>query len=198
MGLDITYKAGKRELLLRLSTDDIEVCDFLRKKGFEKEINDIIGVAEFGKGCSIESSTLLESVAGLAKVVTSDTGLMPCVYGLKQEFPRSSGKYSNGSGSISGVKINGEVCAIECGLDYCNLFKLKRDKTGKLHYDFDSPIDIRNEKVLPVDRDKKCKLEFGNILVYRHAKTHSLVEYLGTLKAFLDRIRANVVDKIVG
>jgi hypothetical protein len=200
MGLDITFKAGEDTLSFRLSKNDVEVCAFLSKKGFEREIDIIFDVSDFGDIVSVNHGDLLKSINKLLVKINDDPGLLPYTYVVKQEFPHGSGSYYSGTGSISGFVVNGERFSIEGGLDHCALYKLNQNKSGDYTCDFDNPIDIRDKKMIKIDDE--CRdvggLVFGDIIIEKKKRPTKLVKNLKQLQSFLSRLDTKVIQKVLG
>jgi hypothetical protein len=196
MGLDITCKAGKGKLSFRLSNNDIEVCDFLRRKGFDKEIDIIFNVSNFGESTPVDQELLVKSVNHLLTSIKGDSGILLYTYSIKYEIPRNSGQYSSGTGSVSGFEIDGELYSIEAGLDKCELSKLKQDSDGMWrNYE---PKDVRNEKTIITSGNFTGDFTIGNIIIEKKKKPTGLIKHLEKLKSFLSKVDVKVIQKTLG
>ena len=192
MGLDIKYTAGEESICFRLSPNDIDVAAVLAKKGFQKEVEDVLGVLDFGEQTSVSQKALSTSVSKLLEAIRKDPKILPYTYGAKEEIPHGSGNYSTGTGIISGFKIDGETYSLELGLDTCLLRRKWQDKQGAIH--LDAPKDARNLKVIKVDENSFS----GDIYIYKRRKPTKLVRHLQQLQAFLSKTRAKYIQKTLG
>jgi len=192
MGLDITYIAGEEELCFGLPSTDIEVLEILAKKSFKKEVESVIGVSDFGEQCSIKKTELFKSIECILEKLRTDPKILPYTYSVKVEIPRGSGKYSTGSGMISGFRIKGEIYSIESGLDRCVLIKMRKDKSGK--WEDCEPKDVRSLKLIKTDDDNF----FGDIKISKRRKPTELIRNLEQLKDFISKSDSNVIHKILG
>ncbi|MDH4203414.1 MAG: hypothetical protein OEV87_11055 [Phycisphaerae bacterium] len=191
MGLDMMYVAGNERLSFRLSNNDIEVCELLRKKNLEKEIDDIFNVPDFGESCSIEKNRLSESINNILHALTNNPELLPCIFSTKEEVPRGSGKYSTGGWATCGLKINNEMYDLEYGLDKCELTKKWQDEDGKIH--LGEPKDVRDLSIIKQDPDS-----FSGDVIITKRKPMKLVKNLKQIESFLSKTDAKVVNKILG
>jgi len=192
MGLDITYKAGESELSFRLPPSDIDILEFLRKRGYEQEVEIIFGVSEFGELTEVKRGKLLGAVNNLVGSVRKNNNALPYIYSAKEEIPRGSGMYSEGGGIISGFKIDGVTHCLEAGLEKCELRKKWQDENGKIY--IGEAEDIRHLKMLKIDENNFS----GDIEIKRKRKPTKLIQNLEKLKLFLSKTSERTIYKILG
>ena len=192
MGLDMTYTAGEQKLSFRLTDSDIDVLEFLRSHGLEREVEDIFGVCGFGEESSVDMGPLLSSVERLLEAATASPSALPYVYGAREEIPPGSGQYSIGSGTICGIRIGGQLYSLTTGLDHCELTTRRQDASGNW-YDCE-PEDVRARKVIKVDKNDL----FGDIIITKRRKPTKLTRHLEQLHSFLRKTAADEIHKMLG
>jgi len=164
----------------------------LSKKNFEKEIETIFGVLDFGETSPAKRSELLESASQLLEAIEANREILPYTYSTKVEIPRGSGKYSVGNWITSGFRINGETYSIEVGLDKCELTKRWQDEAGVIHEG--EPEDVRHLKMIKIDNNNF----FGDIKIFKRRKPTRLIRNLEQLKEFLSKTDLEVIQKVLG
>lgn len=188
MGLNITYKAGKDSLTFRLSQVDIDISRVLAEKGFEKEVDALIDVYDFGVETPVETRKLTQSVNVLVEAIMNNPELLPYTYHYSEKVLPGSGIYSKGSGVTSGVLIQGEPYCIEAGLDICQLTRMyKEDGVWKK----DKPKDVKNLKEIVTEN-------IGVIEIKREKKRTQLIRNLKKLRNFVKNSEVDVIQKILG
>ena len=188
MGMEITYLAGDRELSFILSPTIVETTKILARNGFEKEVERIFGVSDFGRESPTNTADLLEAIETIISALESEPDLLPYTYSFKIEMPPGSGKYSVGSGMASGIRIRGALHSIEGGLDRCELTRDWWDENGVYHGD--KPQDIRNLNVLQTD-------EHGEIKIIKRKSRTCFMRNLRQLRKFLSKVKVETVRKIL-
>ena len=191
MGLDMTYITNIGSFTYNL-TSDIGVFSKMAEKGYNDEVEAIIGVLDFGEETVIKRSDLLESVEVILNLIENQTEMLPYFYSFKMEVPKGSGKYTSGSGMATGVKIDGKIFNIEGGLDKCELVYKWQSDDGEWHQE--TPIDVRERKVIETDDD--CF--FGDIKISKKKSPSDMLSNIIKLKQFLADSNDIEVVKMLG
>jgi len=189
MGLDITYVAGEKEFSFCLPPTDVEVMQALAQKGFKQEVEVIIGVSDFDKESPVEKTLLLKAIVRLLDTIKVNPKILPYIFQLEKQVSSNIGMLRSVSGMISGIRIKGELFALEAGVNKCELVRMLQDETGNWYDDI--PRDVRNLKIIETEN-------MGEIVIRKRRKPTFLIRNLKELKTFLSKNNVDIIRKLLG
>jgi len=192
MSLDIVYSSENREHRFRLTSVEFEALARYAEKNCIEAFGLVFGQPDFDHSVRIKTAALAMAVKIVIHAVERSHEMLGYIYANRMECPRGSGLVSRGSGTVTGLKIDGDQYSLETGYEVCRLTKYWSGENGKPLWG--EPQDVRHLRLIRTDPDSF----FGDVTIKRRRAGGAVMRKLADLQRFLASCSAKSVSVHMG
>jgi hypothetical protein len=179
MSLDIIYSCGDQEFKFRATSQEFEALAKFAEKNCKEAFGVVFGQPDFDDSALEKTVVLSAALKTIMDTIRGVPESLGYIYTTKSEYPRGTGFVTGGSGTMGGVKIDGQEYSLEGGYETCALTKYWYDENGKPHRG--EPQDIRHMTFIKTDQDSLS----GDVTIRKKKAGRGVLKKLAELERFL-------------